>query len=58
MALTEQQQEDLYNMVSLIFQQVAGVVPNLQLLPGSPTPMPTGWPRSLEQILKSDTTAN
>jgi hypothetical protein len=52
MALTDQQQEDLFNMVSIIFQQVAGIVPDLKLLPGSPTPMPAVWPQSLNQVLK------
>lgn len=52
MALSPQQQEDMYNMVALIFQQVAGVIPGLELLPGSPTLMPADWPVSLKDVLK------
>lgn len=49
--LTDAQMQDLFNMVSIIFQQVAGVVPGLPLLPGSPTPMPATWPVSLKTVL-------
>lgn len=46
MALTQAQQEDLYNFAALAFQQLAGVLsPPVQLLPGSPTPTGTGWPQ-------------
>ena len=44
--LTQAQQEDVYNMLLLIVQQVSGPIPNIQeyLLPGSPTPVaPVGF---------------
>lgn len=50
--LTNAQMQDMFNMVSISFQQVAGVVPNLPLLPGSPTPMPAAWPTSLTDLMK------
>lgn len=53
MALTDQEQEDLFNMVACIFQSTCGMVPNLPLLPGSPTPMPTNWPQSLSAVIES-----
>jgi hypothetical protein len=49
--LTNAQMQDLFNMVSIIFQQVAGVVPGLPLLPGSPTPFPATWPATLADVL-------
>lgn len=52
--LTNEQMQDLYNWTAVIFQQVAGVVPGLPLLPGSPTPFPTNWPQSLNQVLNSE----
>jgi lysozyme len=53
--LSNAQMQDLFNMVSIIFQQTAGIVPGLPLLPGSPTPMPATWPVSLKTLL-GDTT--
>ena len=49
--LSNAQMQDLVNMVSIIFQQVAGIVPGLKLLPGSPTPFPSTWPASLADVL-------
>jgi hypothetical protein len=49
--LSNAQMQDLSNMVSIIFQQVAGIVPGLKLLPGSPTPFPSPWPASLADVL-------
>jgi lysozyme len=49
MALTDQQQEDLYNWAMWTFQQLAGVLTNnpgnVTALPGSPTPTGSGWPQ-------------
>lgn len=55
--LTNAQMQDLYNLVALTFQQVGGVVPGLDLLPGSPTPMPSDWPIDLSDLLKKGTTS-
>lgn len=44
--LTQAQQEDIYNMLLLSYQQLVGGIPNVEqyLLPGSPTPTaPGGW---------------
>lgn len=49
--LTNAQMQDLYNWTAIIFQQVAGVVTGLPLLPGSPTPFPAVWPISLTELL-------
>lgn len=49
--LTNEQMQDLYNWIAIIFQQTAGVVTGLPLLPGSPTPFPAVWPISLAQLL-------
>jgi hypothetical protein len=49
--LSNAQMQDLVNMVSIIFQQAAGIVPGLKLLPGSPTPFPSTWPASLADVL-------
>jgi lysozyme len=47
--LTEQQQQDIYNMVLWTYQQVVGILTNnpgnVTALPGSPTPTGTGWPQ-------------
>lgn len=43
--LTNAQMQDLYNWAALIYQQGQGVIPNLALLPGSPTPTATTWPQ-------------
>lgn len=49
--LTDEQMQDIYNWAAVTFQQVAGVVPNLTLLPGSPTPFPETWPATLADVL-------
>lgn len=49
--LSNAQMQDLFNMVSIIVQQVAGIVPGLKLPPGSPTPFPSTWPASLADVL-------
>jgi hypothetical protein len=47
--LTEQQQQDIYNMVLWTYEQVVGILANnpgkVVALPGSPTPTGTGWPQ-------------
>jgi len=47
--LTQQQQQDIYNMVLWTYQQVVGILTNnpgnVTALSGSPTPTGTGWPQ-------------
>ena len=45
------QLQDQFNMISIMFQQLCGIVPELPILPGSPTPMPATWPASLKDVL-------
>lgn len=49
--LTLAQQQDIYNMTLLSYQQLCGAIPNVEqyLLPGSPTPVPPGGWEQLGQ---------